>query len=100
MTAEPRRLAYLGMAKLHPQGLAVTPRHKPRSKARSPEDVAFNSQFASQRIVVEHTIGRLRRYEALSQTDRHYRRYHTRRVVAVAGLVNRQLQHRLPVFDC
>jgi hypothetical protein len=93
-------LAYLGIAQLHPQGLAATPRRKPRGKARPPEDVAFNSQFASRRIVVEHTIGRIRRYEALSQTDRHRRRYHTLRVVAVAGLVNRQLQHRLPVFDC
>jgi hypothetical protein len=44
--------------------------------------------------VVEHTIGRLRRYQALSQVDRHRRRGHTARVRAVAGLVNRMLDHR------
>ena len=93
-------LAYLGIAQLHPQGLAATPRRKPRGKPRPAEDVAFNTLFASRRVGVEHTIGRLRRYQALTQTDRHHRCYHTQRVVAVAGLVNRQLQHRLPVFDC
>ena len=38
---------------------------------------------------MEHSINRLRRYQALSQVDRHHRRNHTARVRAVAGLVNR-----------
>jgi hypothetical protein len=46
--------------------------------------------------VVEHTIGRLRRYQALSHVDRHRRRGHAARVRAVAGLVNRMLDHRTP----
>jgi hypothetical protein len=84
-------LAYLGMAGLHPTGLAATPRRKPRGKPRPPEDVAYNTAFARRRVKAEHGIGRLRRYEALAQTDRHHRRGHTARVRAVAGLVNRQL---------
>jgi hypothetical protein len=44
--------------------------------------------------VVEHTNGRLRRYQALSQVDRHHRRGHSARVRAVAGLVNRVLDHQ------
>jgi len=43
---------------------------------------------------VEHGINRLRRYKALSQVDRHHRKGHTARVRAVAGLVNRMLDHR------
>lgn len=84
-------LAYVGMAALHPQGLGVTPRRKPRSKARPPADVAYNRAFARRRIVVEHTIRRLRCYQAINQLDRQHRRHHTARVRAVAGLVNRRL---------
>src|SRR5437763_1312419 len=46
------------------------------------------------RVVVEHAIGRLRRFQALSQVDRHRRRGHAARVRAVAGLVNRLLDER------
>jgi hypothetical protein len=99
-------LAYIGIATLHPQKLGFTPRRKPRGadkhrprgkdKERPPEDIAYNTAFAKSRIVVEHTILRMRRYQALWQTDRHHRRGHTERVAAVAGLVNRQIRHRLP----
>jgi hypothetical protein len=47
--------------------------------------------FSRRRIVVEHGIGRLRRFQALTHTDRHFRKGHTARVRAVAGLVNRML---------
>ncbi len=89
-------LAYVGIAQLHPSGAGATPRRKPRGKARPPEDIAFNTAFARRRVVVEHAINRLRRFEALSQTDRHHRRQHTARTLAVAGLVNRRLDARLP----
>jgi hypothetical protein len=93
-------LAYVGLNKLHPEGLGATPRRKPRGKPRPVEDMAYNTAFSQRRIIVEHTIGRLRRYEALSQLDRHHRCHHTARVVAVAGLVNRQMRHRLPSLVC
>lgn len=99
-------LAYVGIAKLHPQGLGFTPRRKPRGrdknrprgqdKPRPPQDVTYNRAFAKSRIVVEHTICRMHRYESLAQIDRHHRTMHTERVAAVGGLVNRQIRHRLP----
>ena len=89
-------LAYVGIAELHPKGLGATPRRKPRGKDRPPEDVCFNRAFAKRRITVEHTIGRMRRYQCLNQTDRHHRRNHSARTHAVAGLVNRQIRSRLP----
>lgn len=82
-------LAYVGLRAFHPTG--ATPRRKPRSKPRPPEDIAFNTAFARRRVIVEHAIGRLRSFEALAQRDRHHRRLHTARVRAVAGLVNRRL---------
>jgi hypothetical protein len=87
-------LSYLGIAAAHPAGLGATPRKKPRGKERPPEDAAHNRAFARRRVVVEHTIRRLRVYESLTQLDRHHRRQHTARVVAVAGLVNRLLAAR------
>jgi len=90
-------LAYIGIADLHPQGKGATPRRKPRGKERPPEDILYNQAFARRRIQVEHSIGLARRFEALSQTDRHHRKNHTARVVSVCGLVNRRLikRHRL-----
>ena len=47
-----------------------------------------------ERITVEHAIGRLRRYQALSAVNRHGRKGHEARVRAVAGLVNRMLERK------
>ena len=87
-------LASVGIADWHPEGLGATPRRQPRGQARPEEDRRFNRSFSRRRIVVGHTIGRRRRYQALSQADRHHRRGHTERVRAVAGLVNRMLDRR------
>ena len=83
-------LAYVGIDKLHPRGLGAAPRKKPRGKERRPEDIVYNRAFSKRRIVVEHSIGRMRRYQSLTQMDRNHRQQHTPRVRAVAGLVNRQ----------
>ena len=83
-------LAYVGIAKLHPEGLGAAPRKKPRGKDRPPEDREYNRAFSKQRIVVEHSIGRMRRYQSITHMDRNHRQQHTPRVRAVAGLVNRQ----------
>jgi hypothetical protein len=89
-------LAYVGIEKLHPDGLGAAPRRKPRGKPRPAEDVTYNTAFSRRRIIVENTIGRMRRYQSITQTDRNHRQLHTPRVVAIAGLVNRQIAHRLP----
>ena len=88
-------LAYVGVSKLCPHAVCWLPRRKPREKLRPPEDGTYNTMIASCRITVEHSIGRLRWYESLKQVDRHHRKNHTARVVSVAGLVNRQIRHRL-----
>jgi DDE superfamily endonuclease len=87
-------LAYVGIADWHPEGLGATGRRKPRGQKRSLADRRYNKAFSRRRIVVEHGIGRLRRYQALTHTDRHFRTGHTARVRAVAGLVNRMLKHK------
>ena len=87
-------LAYVGLADLHPEGLGGAPRRKPRGRLRPLADRRYNKAFSRRRIVVEHGIGRLRRFQALTHVDRHFRKGHTARVRAVAGLVNRMLHHK------
>ena len=45
---------------------------------------------------MEHQIERLRIYDCLTVSDRQQRRDHRARVVAVAGLVNLQMECRQP----
>lgn len=80
-------LAYLKLAKL--RGHGFSPRRKPRGKQRPPDDVLYNRAFSQFRIVVEQTIGQVRRFQSVTATDRNHRRQHSARVAAVAGLVNR-----------
>lgn len=92
-------LGYLGIKELLPPGFGATPRKKPRSKPRPPEDQLYNRAFSRRRVRVENTIGRMRWYEAITHMDRNHRLYHTERVCAVAGLVNRQIDNRRP-YTC
>ena len=84
-------LGYVGLDGLSPKLHGATPRRKPRGRERPAEDRRYNRAFARRRITVEHAIGRLRRYQALSAVNRHGRQGHAARVRAVAGLVNRML---------
>ena len=84
-------LAYVGIADLQPAGLGAAPRRKPRGQDRPPEDRKYNRAFSRRRIVVEHAIGRLRRFRSVSHVNRHRRKGHAARVRAIAGLVNRML---------
>src|SRR5437764_12901780 len=89
-------LAYVGIADLHPAGLGAAPRKKPRGKDRPPEDRRYNRAFSRRRIVVEHTIGRLRRFRSLAHVNRHRRTGHAARARAVAGMVNPRLPTATP----
>jgi hypothetical protein len=84
-------LAYLGVDGLVKGLRGASPRRKPRGQGRPPADKRYNRAFARRRVKVEHGIGRLRRFQALSAVNRHGRRRHEARVRAVAGLVNRML---------
>lgn len=81
-------LAYLKLTGLRQHGFS--PRRKPRGKDRPADDMLYNRAFSQFRIIIEQTIGQLRRFQSLTITDRNHRRDHAVRVAAVAGLVNRQ----------
>ena len=85
-------LGYTGIRDVHPSG--ACPRRKPRGQPRPPEDVRYNRAFSRRRIAVEHALARLRRFRAVTDVNRHRRQGHAARVRAIAGLVNRMLDHR------
>lgn len=86
---------YVGMGAIRRRVMTAVPRKKPRGMPRPPEDRRYNRAFSRRRVVVEHTIGKMRRYQAITQQDRQHRRDHARRVRAIAGLVNRMIDARL-----
>ena len=87
-------LGYVGLAEVSARLRGATPRRKPRGRERPAADRRYNRAFARRRITVEHAIGRLRRYQALTAVNRHGRKGHAARVRAVAGLVNRMLDRK------
>lgn len=89
--------AYLGIGAARPDVPSATPRRKPKGKPRPAADRRYNRAVARRRVVVEHTIRRLRVFQALAQVNRHGRRKHEVRVRAVAGLVNRMIDARTAV---
>ena len=72
-------LAYIGIAEAHPQHLGATPRRKPRGKERPPEDVASIGPSRDDGLRWSTRLDGLRRYQCLSQIDRHHRQNHTPR---------------------
>jgi len=86
--------AYLGIGTARPDVPSATPRRKPKGKPRPAADRRYNRAISRRRVKVEHTIGRLRVFQALTQVNRHGRKKHEVRVRAVAGLVNRLIDAR------
>ena len=76
-------LAYVGAGKLKAGVVVVTPRRKPRGQPRSRADRKYNRGVSRRRIRVEHTIRRVRIFQAVTQVNRHGRQRHEDRVRAV-----------------
>src|SRR5262249_17910750 len=83
-----------GLGGGHPKLRGAATGRQRRGQARPAQDRRYNRAFARRRIKVEHALGRLRRYQALSAVNRHGRKGQAARVRAVAGLVNRMLDRK------
>jgi len=81
---------YVGVGKDHPDRPRVIPAKAARGRPLTDEQKAANRVIASHRIVVEHVMAQLNRFEVLAQTYRHRRSEHGSVVRAVAVLVNRR----------
>jgi hypothetical protein len=81
---------YVGIGKDHPDRPLVLPAKATRNHPLTDEQKAGNRVIASHRIVVEHVMAQLNRFEVLTQTYRHRRTEHGAVVRVVAVLVNRR----------
>lgn len=83
---------YAGIQKDYPDVRVYQPYKARRNHPLTDEQKAYNRFLARYRIVVEHTIAQLNRFQVLVQVFRHQRDGHSRIVRIVAGLANRRIQ--------
>ena len=81
-------LGYLGVEKDFPDQLSSLPNRKKRGLKLSQEEKEYNLQHTKRRIVIEHTICRLKKYRILSDIFRNKLRKHNKVSDIVSGLIN------------
>ena len=87
-------LGYLGVEKDFPQQLSTLPYRKKRNLDLSEEEKEYNKNHSKKRIVIEHTICRLKKYRILSDIFRNRLRKYNRISDIVAGLVNYRIMNQ------
>jgi DDE superfamily endonuclease len=63
-------LGYLGIEKDYPEQLSALPCKKKRNHSLSEEEKEYNKFHSKKRIVIEHTICRLKKYRILADIFR------------------------------
>ena len=81
-------LGYLGVETDFPEQLSALPYKKKRNQFLSDDEKEYNKIHSKKRIIVEHTISRLKKYRIVSDVFRNKLRKHNRVPDIVAGLVN------------
>ncbi len=86
-------LGYLGVETDFPEQLSALPYKKKRNQDLSQEEIDYNIIHAKKRIVVEHTICRLKKYRIMSDVFRNKLRKYNKVSDIVAGLVNYRISN-------
>jgi len=82
-------LGYLGVEKDFPEQISSLPNRKKRSqKDLSHEEKEYNQNHSRKRIVIEHTICRMKKYRIMSDIFRNRLRNYDKISDIVSGLVN------------
>ncbi len=88
-------LGYLGIEKDFSDKLLSIPYRKKRNLELLQEEKEHNKSHSRKRIVIEHTISRLKKYRILADVFRNKLRKHNKVSDIVAGLINyRILNHQ------
>jgi hypothetical protein len=87
-------LGYLGVEKDFPEQLSALPCKKKRNQDLSEEEIDYNRIHAKKRIVIEHTICRLKKYRIMSDIFRNKLRKYDKISDIVAGLVNYRIMNQ------
>lgn len=81
-------LGYLGIEKDFPEQRSSLPYKKKKDRELSQEEKEYNKSHSRKRIVIEHTICRLKKYRIISDVFRNRLRKYNKVSDIVAGLVN------------
>ena len=87
-------LEYHGMEKDFPEQLSVLPFKKKRNQPLSQEEKGYNKIHSRKRIVIEHTICKLKKYRIMSDTFRNKLRKYNRISDIVTGLINYRIMNQ------
>lgn len=81
-------LGYLGIEKDFPDQLSSIPNRKKRNLQLSDDHKEYNKSHSKRRIIIEHTICRLKKYRILADVFRNKMRKYNKVSDIVSGLVN------------
>ena len=81
-------LGYLGVERDFPGQTSSLPNKKKRRQDLSQEEKEYNRNHSKKRVVIEHTICRLKKYRIMADNFRNRLRKHDRVSDIVSGLVN------------
>ncbi len=87
-------LGYLGVETDFPEQLSALPYKKKRNQFLSDDEKDYNVIHSKKRIVVEHTICRLKKYRIMNDIFRNKLRKYNRISDIVAGLVNYRIMNQ------
>jgi len=87
-------LGYLGVETDFPEQLSALPCKKKRNQCLSQEEKDYNVIHSKKRIIVEHTICRLKKYRIMNDIFRNKLRKYNRISDIVAGLVNYRIMNQ------
>jgi hypothetical protein len=87
-------LGYLGIEKDFPDQLSALPYKKKRNRFLSDDEKEYNKIHSKKRIVVEHTISRLKKYRIMSDIFRNKLRKYNRISDIVTGLINYRIMNQ------
>jgi hypothetical protein len=87
-------LGYYGVEKDYPEQLSSIPNRKKRNQKLSEEETEYNKNHSKKRIVIEHTICRLKKYRIMSDVFRNRLKKYNRISDIVSGLVNYRIMNQ------
>ncbi len=87
-------LGYLGVETNFPDQLSTLPYKKKRNQFLSDDEKEYNKIHSKMRIIVEHTISRLKKYRIMSDIFRNKLRKYNKVSDIVAGLVNYRISNQ------
>ena len=86
-------LGYLGVEKDYPQQKSSLPYKEKRNHELSYEEKEYNKNHSKRRIVIEHTICKVKKYKILADVFRNKLRKYSKVSDIVSGLVNYRIMN-------